>query len=85
MASRIEHASKRDAYQRVYLWAKREAEDTRGSGAWFAREKAEGHDGYMEEMEKSGRYWVCTPPRSRFINWLAHKLLEWTWGHNLYL
>lgn len=55
------------------------------SATWHAKEQMEKHQTYIDVMRTTGHYWYGTPPRSKFLNWLAHKLLELAWGRSLYL
>lgn len=80
MASKIEHHCKRSAHQDTVLWAA----GLDSQKDFLAKEKEKAHTKYIEEMNKSGRYYYGSPPRSRFLNWLGHKCLELAWGHNIY-
>lgn len=78
MASLAEHLAKTHAYMRCYTWNNHA--DSQQTCVFFSKGKYESHVGYVEKMKKSKSYWYGTPPRSRFLNWLGHKLLELAWG-----
>lgn len=76
MSSYITHKAKREAYENSYLWDKRWSEEC----AFYSQRKEEAHKEYVKIMEESGKYWYGTAPRSRLLNWIAHKLLFLAWG-----
>lgn len=78
MASLIEHEAKEHAYMRVHGWNKHAG--NLESALFFSEKKYDGHKLYIKEMKEKKAYWYGTPPRSKVLNWLAHKLYEAAWG-----
>ena len=80
MSSKIEHYAKFNAYS----MCARDAEFINKQKDNYPREKAESHNEYIKDMATNKKYYYGSPPRSKFLNWLGHKLLELAWGDILY-
>lgn len=85
MASKIEHHAKRSAHMDTVMWAKSDLMNDKKGIMHLPTSKYKSHAEYCEEMKKNGKYYHGSPPRSKILNWLGHKLLEIAWGKSLYL
>lgn len=79
MASRIEHHAKKSAYEKCIMWGE-DLGVSKDDMLWSERQNLAAHESYCADMVKTGRYWYGKPPRNRFLNWVAHKLLEFCWA-----